>query len=124
MKSNWRWLYAISAAAVLIGILFDLHILYLAAKPLLMIILTMYFISASKRYPAWRLYVVIALIFSWAGDVFLIRSDLFIFGLLSFLLVARVRKLPLLASAAWQKLRREDATVLSPASLPTRSSLQ
>jgi uncharacterized membrane protein YhhN len=51
-----------------------------------MITLALYFISASKRYPEWRWYVVTALIFSWAGDVFLIRSDLFIFGLIAFLL--------------------------------------
>jgi uncharacterized membrane protein YhhN len=86
MKLNWRWLFAISAAAVLIGILSGLHILYLAAKPFLMITLALYFLSASKRYPVWRMYVVIALIFSWAGDILLIKSDLFIFALLSFLL--------------------------------------
>ena len=86
MKSNWRILFAISAAAVLMAILFDVQVLYLAAKPLLMITLALYFISASKGYPSWRVYVVIALVFSWAGDVFLISNDMFIAGLVSFLM--------------------------------------
>jgi uncharacterized membrane protein YhhN len=86
MKLNWQIFYAISAAAVLIALLFDIHLLYLAAKPLLMITLALYFISASRGYPPWRLYVVIALVFSWAGDVFLISNDMFIAGLASFLL--------------------------------------
>jgi len=86
MKVNWRTLFAISAAAVFIAILFDLQILYLAAKPLLMITLLLYFIAATKGYPSWRVYVVIALVFSWAGDVFLISNDMFIAGLASFLM--------------------------------------
>ncbi len=68
------------------AILFDVQVLYLAAKPLLMITLALYFISASKGYPSWRVYVVIALVFSWAGDVFLISNDMFIAGLVSFLM--------------------------------------
>ena len=85
MKSNWLILFAASAAAVFIAILFDVNILYLVAKPLLMITLALYFISASKAYPAWRVYVVIALVFSWGGDVFLMMNDMFIAGLASFL---------------------------------------
>ena len=86
MKPNWRILYAISAAAVFIGLLFDIQPVYLAAKPLLMITLALYFISASKGYPAWRIPVVLALVFSWGGDVFLISNDWFIAGLVSFLI--------------------------------------
>lgn len=86
MKSIWLVLFATSAAAVFTAILFDVQYLYLAAKPLLMITLGLYFIFASKNYPAWRWYVVAALVFSWAGDVFLISNDMFIAGLLSFLL--------------------------------------
>lgn len=86
IKPDWRILYAISATTVLAGLLFELHALYIAAKPLLMITLAMYFISATKGYPSWRVYVVAALVFSWAGDVFLISSDWFIAGLVSFLI--------------------------------------
>jgi uncharacterized membrane protein YhhN len=86
MKPDWRILYAISATSVLIGLLFDLQLLYLSAKPLLMITLLAYFVSATKGYPIWRIYVIAALIFSWAGDVFLISGDWFIAGLVSFLI--------------------------------------
>jgi len=51
-----------------------------------MVTLAMYFISSTKDYPPWRIYVVAALVFSWAGDVFLISSDWFIAGLISFLI--------------------------------------
>jgi len=86
MQPDWRILYAISAASVLIGLLFDLQILYICAKPLLMITLLMYFVSVTRGYPRWRVYVMAALVFSWAGDVFLISSDWFIAGLVSFLI--------------------------------------
>ena len=85
MKPDWRILYAVSAAAVLTGLLSGLQPLYLAAKPLLMITLLLYFFSASKGYPRWRYYVMAALVFSWAGDVFLISPKWFIAGLVSFL---------------------------------------
>ena len=86
MKPDWRILYAISAAAVLAGLVLDLQSLYISAKPLLMLTLGMHFVSATKDYPSWRGYVVAALVFSWAGDVFLIPSDWFIAGLVSFLI--------------------------------------
>lgn len=85
MKSIWLILFIISAATVFTGILFDSHMLYVAGKPLLMISLLLYFISASKGYPPWRYYVMAALVFSWAGDVFLMRDDMFTPGLASFL---------------------------------------
>ena len=86
MKPDWRILYAISAMAVLAGLLFDLPVLYISAKPLLMITLLMYFAFATRGYPRWRVYVIAALVFSWAGDIFLISSDWFIAGLISFLI--------------------------------------
>ena len=86
MKPDWRILYVISAMAVLAGLLFDLPALYISAKPLLMITLLLYFASATGGYPRWRVYVMAALVFSWAGDVFLISSDWFIAGLISFLI--------------------------------------
>ena len=85
MKPDWRILYAISAVAVLTGLLLHLPSLYVAAKPLLMITLLLYFVFASKDYPRWRYYVMAALVFSWAGDVFLISPKWFIAGLVSFL---------------------------------------
>jgi len=85
MKPSSPILYAITAAAVLIAILFKVPMLYLVAKPLLMITLLTYFLSASKGYPGWRSLVVLALVFSWGGDVFLMLDDMFIAGLASFL---------------------------------------
>jgi uncharacterized membrane protein YhhN len=86
MKPDWRILYMITAAAVFLGLLLDLQIIYLIAKPLLMITLTLYFVSATAGYPRWRFYVIAALVFSWAGDVFLISENWFIAGLVSFLI--------------------------------------
>lgn len=85
MKSLWHILYAFSVLSVVLAILLDIHGLYSAAKPLLMITLLLYFLSASKGYPGWRFFVVAALVFSWAGDMFLLSSDMFIAGLASFL---------------------------------------
>lgn len=86
MKSNWQILYAIVSLTVCVAILFGQTTLYLAAKPFLMITLLLYFVSASKGYPEWRNMVMLALVFSWGGDVLLIWNDLFLVGLGSFLI--------------------------------------
>lgn len=85
MKPSSPILYAITATAVLIAILFKVPMLYLVAKPLLMITLLTYFLSSSKGYPGWRMLVVLALVFSWGGDIFLMLDDMFVAGLASFL---------------------------------------
>jgi len=85
MKPDWRILYAITAAALLTGLVLDLKSLYIAAKPLLMVILLLHFVTSTQGYPAWRHLVTTALVFSWAGDVFLISGDWFVAGLASFL---------------------------------------
>lgn len=85
MKSNWLIVFAFVAMAVVIGILFDIPKLYAVAKPLLMITLLLHFVSASKGYPSWRIYVIAAIVFSWGGDVLLMKSSMFIPGLASFL---------------------------------------
>lgn len=85
MKPVWLSLFIVAAVTLFAGILFDVHMLYLTAKPLLMISLLLYFISASRGYPPWRFYVMAALVFSWGGDVFLMLDDMFTPGLVSFL---------------------------------------
>lgn len=85
MKPDWRILYAITAAALLTGLVLDQKALYIFAKPLLMVILLLYFVTTSQTYPAWRHLVTMALVFSWAGDVFLMSGDWFVAGLASFL---------------------------------------
>jgi len=84
-QSIWLILFIISAITVFAGILFDVHMLYMTTKPLLMITLLLYFISASRGYPSWRFYVMAALVFSWGGDVFLMLDGMFTPGLVSFL---------------------------------------
>ncbi len=84
-KSTWLTLFVISALAVLLSILFTIDLVYMLAKPLLMITLLLYFISASQGYSNWRFLVMLALVFSWGGDVLLMQDGLFIAGLASFL---------------------------------------
>lgn len=86
MKTKWQILYVASAVAVILGLLFNIPPLYWLAKPLLMISLALHFLSALQGTPRWRITVLLALLCSWAGDVFLISSDFFIQGLISFLL--------------------------------------
>ena len=85
MRPIWLILFILSAITVFAGILLDSHMLYVTAKPLLMITLLLYFISASRGYPSWRFYVMAALVFSWGGDVFLMLDGMFTPGLASFL---------------------------------------
>ena len=86
MQSFWRNLYAICAAAVIISLILGLDPVYMTAKALLMVILLLYFFSMSAGFPRWRWHVVLALIFSWVGDVCLIFSDWFVQGLIAFLI--------------------------------------
>jgi len=85
MKSNWLKLFVITAATVMFAIVLKVPTMYLVAKPLLMVTLLLYFLSESKGYPGWRVLVVLALAFSWGGDVFLMLDDMFVAGLASFL---------------------------------------
>jgi len=85
MKPDWRILYAITAGVLVTGLVLDLKSLYIVAKPLLMVILLLYFVASTQTYPAWRHLVTLALVFSWAGDVFLISGDWFVAGLAAFL---------------------------------------
>ena len=86
MKTKWQILYAASAVGVLLGLLFNIQPLYWLAKPLLMISLALHFMSVLQGAPHWRTTVLLALLCSWAGDMFLISSDYFIQGLVSFLI--------------------------------------
>lgn len=55
-------------------------------KPLLMPTLALaWYYSASARQIAWKWPVMVALLFSTAGDILLMKQELFVFGLASFL---------------------------------------
>lgn len=86
MTSKWQILFAITAATVLLALVFDYQSVYMAAKPFLMITLLLHFWSLSRGFPTWRYYVAAALLFSCAGDTFLISSRWFVPGLVSFLI--------------------------------------
>jgi len=85
MKSNWLVFFMITVAAVMLAVVLKIPTMYLLTKPLLMVTLLLYFLSESKGYPGWRMLVVLALVFSWGGDVFLMLDDMFVAGLASFL---------------------------------------
>jgi len=84
-------LFFLLATGNLISHLFAVDWLEYATKPLLMILLLLIFTSSYKgrKYTPFRL-TVMALFFSWLGDIFLLfqpmNENLFIFGLLSFLI--------------------------------------
>ena len=105
MKPDWRVLYAVTAVVMLAGLALDLKPLYIVAKPLLMVMLLLHFLTYSQTFPAWRHLVTMALVFSWAGDVFLISADWFVAGLAAFL-VAHVFYI-----AAYQKTGAGDGNL-------------
>lgn len=61
MTKIWQLLYAGAALAVILGLLLDIQPLYWMAKPLLMVVLALYFLSALQGAPRWRITVVMAL---------------------------------------------------------------
>jgi len=85
MQSRWQLIYATFSAATLVAILSSQTTLYMLVKPFLMISLLFYFTTGSMGYPKWRIPVMLALIFSWLGDVLLLSNNLFIAGLAAFL---------------------------------------
>jgi len=84
----WLILFFIAAAANLIGISFHLEAISIISKPGLMILLGIYFynsVQKSTKHGFVRT-ALLALVFSWLGDVLLIFEGLFLFGLGAFLI--------------------------------------
>lgn len=80
--------FLVLAIEIYAEIMDDLEMVWLT-KPLLMPILLILFLSQGRQNPPKeRLFFTLALLFSLAGDVFLMfkREDLFVFGLASFLI--------------------------------------
>lgn len=90
-KNSWIALFAIALTANIIGILLSDETVQLISKPLIVISLGGYFINATlisiSRLKKW---ILLALIFSWIGDVLLMfqneKKIFFLLGLSSFLL--------------------------------------
>ncbi len=89
---NTGWLYLFFADFILEVVAISGHwnALGIVTKPMLMTLLTTWFLSASYKRAAIRYWVVLALVFSWLGDVFLMvpetSNHYFIWGLASFLI--------------------------------------
>lgn len=91
MKHSWLLLlFIVDLLAELLAIEYSLHSVRLATKPLLMICLLVYTLVQHFADTNIKRYLLLALFFSLAGDLFLLfdreGSSNFIFGLLSFLL--------------------------------------
>lgn len=88
MKKIFFWIFILVSIAELISQAVDLPSLHTITKPLLMIALIAYYITSVKREEISRI-VMLALAFSWLGDVLLMfqpKGELFfIGGLLAFL---------------------------------------
>lgn len=84
-------IYVFVAFDHLMGILFDVPVLVLYSKPLLMPLLMVYFLVNINKQEHSAYFVIIgAIIFSWFGDMLLMfqakNTSFFIFGLGSFLI--------------------------------------
>ncbi|MFZ5970800.1 MAG: lysoplasmalogenase [Bacteroidota bacterium] len=87
MKTFFRYAFFAVAFLVLLAELISSTLLYQVSKPLIMVTLLAYYLSAQPALQR-SLVLIIALLFSWAGDVLLMFSgDLFfMLGLSGFLL--------------------------------------
>lgn len=89
MKAKgWLGGYLFITILHLVSIVAGVEWLRFITKPLLMVFLLVFFLSATKRASRIRHWVSMALFFSWLGDIFLMVEgmDSFMAGLASFLL--------------------------------------
>jgi uncharacterized membrane protein YhhN len=85
MKSFSLVVFFLSVVGVIVSEVIDHEILFLITKPLILIsLITHYYFSVPSQYRSGLL--LMALSFSLIGDVLLLRPNLFIGGLVSFLL--------------------------------------
>jgi uncharacterized membrane protein YhhN len=87
----WIVLFLLALATVLIADYLNNEDLRLASKPLLIPLLAIYFLSETRtRATALKAWIMLALFFSWVGDVLLMfqqkHPNYFLFGLASFFL--------------------------------------
>lgn len=90
-KKFWIILYLSALAADLFAVYNSNEILRYITKPLLMPLLIIYFLAETHSFSSsLKRWIVLALLFSWAGDVLLMFestfSNFFIFGLVAFLI--------------------------------------
>ena len=90
-KKFWIILFFIVLVADLFAVYTSNETLRYVTKPLLMPLLIIYFLAETNSFSSsLKKWIVLALVFSWAGDVLLIFeslfSNFFIFGLVAFLI--------------------------------------
>ncbi|HEX4877525.1 MAG TPA: lysoplasmalogenase [Chitinophagaceae bacterium] len=90
-NSTWIFIFLLLLAVNIAGNAVPLYWLNILSKPLLMPVLALYFFWVLKRYRSdVKKWILLALLFSWGGDVLLIfqekQSVFFLLGLSSFLL--------------------------------------
>ena len=90
MKKTWLIGFAVALIVDLIGVYLKNDILIYVAKPLIVIALILYFLSATKGIQNGFIIIIVrALIFSWLGDLVLMfdsfNKNIFLIGLLAFL---------------------------------------
>ena len=103
----WTTFVAIAASVATVAHYLQLPILHWIAKPLATLLIVGMALSLSSAESAYRRWIVIGLLWSTLGDVFLmLPGDYFLYGLLSFLvahiayLVAFNKRAPLFARLA------------------------
>lgn len=85
-NKNLIILYTVLCITEIIAEYFEAEVLRFIIKPTLMISLSVYFYREAKpNYSSFAKKIQSALVFSWAGDVFLMFPDYFLPGLVSFL---------------------------------------
>ena len=85
MKNVSLLVFFVTVVGVLISTIIDIRWLHLVTKPLIMISLLLHYIFASQPENRSRM-VMLAIVFSLAGDVLLMDEDYFVHGLSAFLL--------------------------------------
>jgi uncharacterized membrane protein YhhN len=90
MKKTWLIGFAVALITDLIAVYLKNEILVYVAKPLIVIALILYFLSATKGMQSGLIIIFIrALVFSWLGDFVLMfesfNKNIFLIGLLAFL---------------------------------------
>lgn len=86
MKNTASILFTVASIGVLVAELFDSHWLLVLFKPLIMASMLFYYLFSSEIENRSRP-LVLAIVFSFAGDVLLMKDEYFSTGLAAFLLV-------------------------------------
>jgi uncharacterized membrane protein YhhN len=91
MKKNWLFVFGIVLIADLVAVYLKNETLVSLAKPVVVIALIIYFLSATAGITnGLKKLITVALVFSWLGDVLLMfessDKNFFLFGLVAFLI--------------------------------------